>query len=106
MANTYNTNPIYLDTDTTEGWKSLQTLSTNPVGILPQKVVLIAAGTTAAGTVTVTDPTGSNVLLTLPVTTDQAPIILDFESMNVAWRDFKVTGLTATVTALQIWYRI
>lgn len=119
MANSYNSNPIYLDTDMTSGWKAAQTLNTgnlpttiqNPgpiprqFGIRVSKVLLTANGTTVAGTVLIADPNDSTVLLSIPVTTTQAPIEIDFAEHLASWRDFKVTGLTATVTKVQIWYR-
>ncbi len=105
MANSYNSNPIYLDTDMTSGWRSLQTLSGSPMGIRPVKIILSANGTTAPGNVVFSDPNDGTVLLSIPVVANQPPIEFDFESSGVRWRDFKITGLTATVTKVEIWYR-
>ena len=114
MANSYNSNPIILDTDIATGWRANQTLNTGNLpgysfarqpGIRVTKIVLTANGVTAAGTVTVADPNDSTVLFSTPVTTTQADLVFDFADHSAAWRDFKVTGLTATVTKISIWYR-
>jgi hypothetical protein len=66
----------------------------------------------AAGTITVTDPQSSTVLLTLPIVLPAASEPFDIVQILLAqtatlWRDFVVTGLsTATKAALQIWYLV
>lgn len=125
MANSYNSNPIILDSDTSSGWRSLQTLNvgnlpttlqqaapvTRQWGIKPYKVLLIANGTTVAGTVSVVDPIdGTNLIdppIGVPAGQATGTVITreDFQQALPAWRDFKVSGLTATNTKLVIWYR-
>ena len=110
MANVYNSNPITLDTDMTSGWRANQTLNTKQWGIKVAKLAITANGTVATGTINVADPTDGTVLYTIQIPTPAAtapftPIFVDFETTLAAWRDFKVTGLTATVTKMQIWYR-
>jgi hypothetical protein len=105
MANIYNTNPIHIDVDMTAGWRSLQTLSGTPMGIRVVKILLTGNPTAAAGSITITDPNDGTVLLALPVTSSMSPIQFDFQTAGVGWRDFQVTGVTATTTALKIWYK-
>ncbi len=121
MANSYNSNPIILDTDIATGWRANQTLNTGSVpgysftrqpGIHPTKILFESAGAAnTAGTVTVADPNDATVLWTTAVAasaTTAAGVILtreDFEENFPGWRDFKVTGLTATGTKMYIWYR-
>jgi hypothetical protein len=123
MANSYNSQPIIIDTDTASGWRSLQTLNTGNLpttaqqlsgavtrqwGIHVPKLVLMTNGTTVAGTVTISDPNDSTVLWTSPVAAGVTAGIIKSEDWSEAWaswRDFKVTGVTATVTKLLIWYR-
>jgi hypothetical protein len=126
VANSYNSNPIILDTDISTGWRANQTLNTgnspatiqqpNPSarqwGIRPYKIILESAGVTSAGTVTIQDPIDSTVLWNAAVASAAGPsgtVIPndrdDFEGTMPLWRDFKVTGLTATVTKIYIWYR-
>jgi hypothetical protein len=65
------------------------------------------------GTISVQDPQtnpATQGLLTIPIVAPAAtepfiPIELWFDQTASLWRDFVVTGLTATKTALQIWYR-
>lgn len=123
MANSYNTNPIILDTDIATGWRANQTLNTGSVpgytasrqpGIRPTKIVLETNGATSgAGTVVVADPNFStsvlwNSAVAASATTQSGAILTreDFEDNFPGWRDFTVTGLTATVTKIYIWYRI
>lgn len=115
MANNYNNNPIVLDTDMASGWKSLQALFANAasaVGIRVYKIELVSNGTTVAGTVSIVDPTTNQPLwgpIAVAATAGAAGTVLqreDFAMQMPAFRDFKVTGLTATVTKLYIWYRL
>lgn len=45
MANNYNTNPIYIDTDMTQGWRASQTLNptANAIGFRVVKVIHTSA---------------------------------------------------------------
>lgn len=128
MANSYNSNPIILDTDISTGWRANQTLNTGNLpqnqyqqqvsgvtttrqwGIRPFRIQLLSNGTTVAGTVVVADPVDATILWQAAVAAaaGAAGTILIDESFNpitANWRDFKVTGLTATLTKIQIWYR-
>ena len=120
MANNYNSNPIYIDTDMTAGWKSLQTLNggnlpgtiQNPgpipreFGIRTSKLNLVLAGSQAAGTVLIVDPNDGTILFKQDI-----PLSGSFNrefdwAVNFpGWHDFKITGPTATGVAVQIWYR-
>jgi hypothetical protein len=126
MANSYNSNPIILDTDMASGWRSLQTLNTgnspatiqnpNPAprqwGIRPYKILLQSNGVTNVGLVLVTDPIDGTILYQddVPSAVGAAGTVIpndhpDFNPITATWRDFKVTGLTATVSKMTIWYR-
>jgi hypothetical protein len=126
MANSYNSNPIILDTDISTGWRANQTLNTGNLpshaqqfsgtvtrqpGIIVSKIVLESNGTTVAGVVTVADPNDGTVLWNSAVAagagaTGTVLTREDFSDNFPAWRDFKVTGLTTTVSKIYIWYRI
>ena len=121
-------NPIVVVTDAniTNGWKKSQTLNIanlpptaqNPGPILAQpgiriaKIVLVSNGTTVAGTVNVIAPTADAMPLLPPIAVGGGAGALgtviyreDFAEQFPNWKDFKVTGLTATVTALFVYYR-
>lgn len=112
MSNSYNTQPIVLDTDTTS-WRQNQTLvsqSSNALaGIRPFKITLEAASATSAGTVTITAPSDGTPLyapLSVSAAVPASTIIYsDNLTQPLTWRDFAATGLTATATKLYIWYR-
>ena len=117
MANVYNSMPIVLDTDLTgtSGWRENQTLvsqsSVALQGIRVTKLVLISNTTTSAGNVTITTPSPDsltlyplmNVSATIPTNTI---LYTDEPTDPLTWRDFIVSGLTATGTTLQLWYRV
>jgi hypothetical protein len=125
MANSYNSNPILINTDIATGWRANQTLNTGNLpstaqqysgavvrqpGIRPYRLQVLAAGAgSAAGTITITDPKDSTVLwqdaVVAAVATGTIIIDEDWDVTLPAWRDFIVTGVTATSTQLQIWYR-
>lgn len=111
MANSYNSLPIVLDTDFTS-FKSHQTLQTPGFGIRVYKLALVVlhGGASSAGVVTITDPNDSTVLYpTMPVsvsTPADTIIFTDNIDTQLQWRDFSVTGLTATGTKLLVWYRV
>jgi hypothetical protein len=124
MANSFNTMPIWLDADTSTGgntnWRGTSgcTLSgLKAMGIKPVRILVVpaaAANAVLTGTILVADPQTSPAttggLLSIPVVTPAAtepflPIVIDLNDTSRLWRDFVVTGLTATKTAIQIWYR-
>ena len=125
MANSYNSNPIYIDTDIATGWRANQTLNTSNLpttlqqfsgtvtsqwGIRVIKLQVVAANASpVAGTVTITDPKDSTQLFEFANTVTSATVgqVL-FESdvnFSMPWRDFIVTGATAAKVAVVIWYR-
>lgn len=127
LANNYNSNPILINVDISTGWRSNQTLNVGNLpsnaqqlsgavprqpGIRPYRIQVVSNGVTVAGLITVADPNDANTFFwqaAVPATAGPAgTIIIDevFDNTRPTWRDFKVTGVTATVTQLQIWYRI
>lgn len=112
MANQYNNQPLSLDTDTTS-WRQNQTLvsqtSNALAGISPYKITLEPNGTSSAGTVTITAPSDSSTLYPPMAVAAGATTgtVLYYDNLTqlLNWRDFAVTGLTATSTKIYIWYR-
>jgi hypothetical protein len=112
MANLYNQLPIQLSQDFVS-WRANQTLvaqtSNALAGIRPFKIVLASNGTTVAGTVSITAPSDGALLYpVLQIPSGQATgsiLYTDVVPTSLTWRDFSVTGLTATDTVLYIWYR-
>lgn len=114
MANVFTAMPIYIDTDTTTGagtnWRGAnggKLLSANIKGIMPYSVVVGAAAggvATVAGTIVINDPqqsTGN--LLQIPILAGESGRII-IPIQGAIWRDFIVTGVTATKTSVQIYY--
>ena len=118
MPNVLTQNPLIIDTDITTFRNASAVTSTNCTqgqGIRVTKLVLAVAhgGVSSAGTVTITSPSDSSVLYpTLLVTASQPAdneLCVDSEPAvtgGVCWRDFAVTGVTATGTKLYIWYKV
>jgi hypothetical protein len=114
MSNALTNMPIRIDTDITT-WRNATAVVATGVttGIRPTKIVLQvgSGGASSAGTVAITAPSDSATLYpTLPVAAAVAAnSILYTEDMtspvNMTWRDFAVTGVTATGTVLWIWFR-
>jgi len=112
MANDYNSNPIYIDTTFTGGWRSKQTLNsgtlrgygTTPAqpGIRPTQITWVAPG--ASGSYSVTDPNDSTVLAkgTTPASYAGPDPEYTFPA-TTTWRDFNVT---ISDGELLIYYRI
>jgi hypothetical protein len=118
MANIYTDMPIVIDTVMASGWKASQAAATFPifktaagaVGIKPVKVLWTGIPTTlATQTFVIQDSLDSTLVLLQGqyisgATTNNVPDQeYDMEVMNVNWRDFKVTTLSAG--KLLIWYR-
>lgn len=119
--NSFNVLPVWLDTDTSTAantnWRGSSGCTLAGIGshgIKPTRIMIVPAltGTAiAAGTITVTDPQSSTVLLNIPIVLPAASEPFDIlqillDEAPTLWRDFVVTGLsTATKAALQIWYR-
>lgn len=123
MANNFVGMPVWLDTDTSTGantnWRGSSgcTLAgIGKMGIKPTRILIVPAAAAAAvttGTISVKDPQTSPAgqgLFTFPVVAPVVgepfiPVEIWLDQTAALWRDFVVTGLTATATALQIWYR-
>ena len=114
MANSYNSLPILVDTDISTGWRANQTLSSNTyaTGLRITKIELVvaASGGSSAGVVTITNPEDSTKLYGPRAVVASAPQndLLYTDNLDgnpLQWRDFNVTGVTATGTRLFIWYR-
>ena len=110
MANSLNTQPIVIDTDIT----SFRTAASVLQGIRVIKLMLVTGtgGTSTAGTVTITAPSDSVTLYPpIAVPGGQAARTQLYEDGNqidsdvLTWRDFAVTGVTATGTVLYLWPR-
>jgi hypothetical protein len=116
MANKLNNLPMVIDTDITT-WRNNATITAAgyTTGIRVKKVVLTVGpgGASAAGTVTIQAPSDSATLYPpMPVAasiaansiliTDEPPD----ETGTLTWRDFKVTGVTATGTILYLYWTV
>ena len=111
MSNSLLTAPIIIDTDLTSFLASSGYLQ----GIRVIKLIL-AVGTSAAstaGNVTITAPSDSATLyppLAVPASQAAYNILFTDEptaaASTLTWRDFAVTGVTATGTTLLLWYQV
>jgi hypothetical protein len=102
MANNYNTNPIEITATMAAGWKSLQTLNTQPILGRVYKIVWTGA-TSASHTFVIVDPNNtSNILAQGEAGTTLADDI-QLSPMGDAWRDFQVTTIGSGT--ILIWYR-
>ncbi len=110
MANSLVTQPLFLDTDQTVDYKSepaVTAINPTPLGFEVANILInCPSGTSLAGNILVTDgATTPATLLTVHITATTAfPIALNY-TVPLQWRNFKITGLTATATTLQIWTR-
>lgn len=112
MSNSVNTLPIVLTADITS-FRAAQTLQTQAFGLRVFKLSLVvgSGGASSAGTVTITAPSDSIALyppLSVSASTPAKTILFtdNLDNQQLDWRDFAVTGLTATGTALYVWYRV
>lgn len=109
MANNLGSMPIQVDTDLAS-FSNSQTLQAKPFGIRMWKIALYTVGVSIAGTVTITEPnSGIPLLAPMVVPAGSAAgtlLFYDNPTQLLQWRDFNVTGLTATGTKLLIWYRV
>lgn len=116
MANSLVTKPITISSDITTFTGAAAVLALGGLkGIRVTKLVLAvgSGGASSAGTVTFTAPSDNAVLYpTLAVAAGIAAntIIFTDEPTNakgdLTWRDFAVTGVTATGTILYLWYAV
>ena len=112
MANDYNSMPVIIDTDMVSGWRALQTLQTPGSGVRVTKIVLAVGtgGASSAGSVSFADPVDSTVLYPPLAVTASVPAgsVLytdNLDNQELTWRDFKITGVTATGARVFLWYR-
>jgi len=124
MSNSFNTMPAWFDTDTSvagntnwRGSSGCTLAGVGKMGIRPTRILVVPATAGAAvvsGTVLVADPQTSPAttggLLSIPIVAPAAtepfvPFYIPLDQTSDLWRDFVITGLTATKVALQIWYR-
>jgi hypothetical protein len=104
--------PIILTADITS-WRANQTLfqTTGPSvqGLRITKLALVSNTTTSAGTVSITAPSDNAVLyppLSIAASIAVNNVLYTDEPEDALdWRDFAVSGLTATGTTLYLWYR-
>lgn len=111
MANALTSLPMIIDTDIT----SYRTTSGERLqGIRVQKLTLAVGpgGASTAGNVTITAPSDSSTLfppMAVPGSSG-ANTILFVDNPDsgdyLTWRDFAVTGLTATGTRLFLWWTV
>lgn len=120
MPNDYDSNPIFIDTDMASGWRALQTLNTGnlqptiqnpgPItrqwGVRAYAIGFALVSTQASGTILVADPNDNTILFKqfIPASGTFATEFT-FDAAYGMWRDFKITGPTATGVAVQVWYR-
>ena len=114
MANSLNSLPMILDTDLAS-WRTAAAIvaAGYTTGIRVKKLVLAvgSGGASSAGSVTITAPSDSATLYPpIPVAATVAAnsILVTDEPTDalgtLTWRDFAVTGLTATGTRLFLWW--
>lgn len=116
MSNVSNALPMILDTDIVS-WKNLASIvaAGYTTGIRVKKLVLAVGpgGASSAGSVSITAPSDSATLYPpMPVAAAIAAnsILVTEEPTDalgtLTWRDFAVTGLTATGTRLFLWWSV
>jgi hypothetical protein len=108
MANSLSTNPIVLTADIAS-YQAAQTLTaaSEPIGVKIRRITLLSAGTTVAGSVAITDPaSGRNLVPPIAVAAGVASgtriLDIDLADDPTIAPDFKVVGVTATVTSLYL----
>lgn len=116
MANALAQNPIIIDTDLADfrGAASVLALGGGQ-GIRVTKLALsVGSGSvSSAGQVVITAPSDSITLYPpVPVSAGQAAYTIlyvdgpDIYTNSLTWRNFAVTGVTATKTVLYLWWRV
>jgi hypothetical protein len=116
MSNALVQKPIVISADITT-WRNAASVvaAGYTTGIRITKLVLAvgSSGASSAGTVAITAPSDSAVLYpTIPVAASIAAnsILYTDEPTNakgdLTWRDFAVTGVTATGTVLYLWFAV
>ena len=114
MSNSLVSLPIIIDTDITS-WRGAAAVKAAGylTGIRVNKLVLAVGtgGASSAGSVTITAPSDSSTLYPplLVAASTAASTILFIDNptdpkSSLIWRDFAVTGVTATGTRLFLWF--
>jgi hypothetical protein len=107
MSNSFNVQPLWIDTDTSTGantnWRGSSGCTLAGIGshgIKPTRILIVPVSGTviAAGTIVVIDPQSSTVLLTIPIVLPAASepfeiVQILVEQTATLWRDFVVAGL-------------
>lgn len=116
MANSLVAVPAIIDTDIVS-WRNAASVvaAGYKTGIRVKKLVLTVAhgGSSSAGIVTITAPSDSATLYpTMSVAASVAADVILFSDEptdplgTLTWRDFAVTGVTATGTKLLLWWDV
>ncbi len=116
MANKLNSLPMVVDTDITT-WRNDAVIvaAGYKTGIRVKKLVLAVGtgGASSAGTVTITAPSDSATLyppIPVAAAVGAGSILATDEPTDalgtLTWRDFAVTGLTATGTVLYLYWSV
>ena len=116
MANFLNNLPMIIDTDITT-WRNDAVIvaAGYKTGIRVKKLVLDVGtgGASSAGTVTITAPSDSAELyppIPVAASISARSILVTDEPTDalgtLTWRDFAVTGVTATGTRLLLWWGV
>ena len=116
MSNALNNLPMIIDTDIVS-WRNSADVSNAgyTTGVRIKKLVLVVGtgSASSAGTVTITAPSDStNLYPPMPVAASIAArsILVTDEPTDalgtLTWRDFAVTGLTATKTVLYLYWGV
>ena len=116
MSNSLSAYPIVIDTDITTFLGAAAVTSTNCTqgcGIRVKKLKLVNGSAPITGAVTITAPSDGSSLyppILVPATPVANAVVVDDNPTDVygdlTWRDFAVTGVTATGTKLYLWYSV
>jgi hypothetical protein len=109
VANALSQLPVIIDTDITSFRTSANVLQ----GLRILKIILAVGpgGASSAGTVTITGSDGITIyppLIVAAATAANTILYVDNPEYGVrmTWKDFAVTGVTATGTRLFIWFNV
>lgn len=110
MANALAQQPLFFDTDQTVNYKAEPTvvaLNAAPLGVQVENILInCPGGTPTVGSIVVTDGATTPItLFTQHITATTLFPISFVYTVPLQWRNFKITGLTATATTMEIWTR-
>ena len=114
MANSLVANPMIIDTDITT-WRGATAVKaagyTTGIRVLKLVLAVAAGGSSSSGQVTITAPSDSATLyppISVAASIAAYSILSTDEPTDtkgtLTWRDFAVTGVTATGTRLFLWW--